>query len=25
VLRTCVDPESLVVASSDFTHYGRSY
>jgi len=25
VLRTCVDPNTLVVASSDFTHYGPSY
>jgi AmmeMemoRadiSam system protein B/AmmeMemoRadiSam system protein A len=25
VLRTCVDPNTLVVASSDFTHYGPNY
>ena len=25
ILRTCVDPNTLVVASSDFTHYGPNY
>ncbi|MDH7600460.1 MAG: AmmeMemoRadiSam system protein B, partial [Sedimentisphaerales bacterium] len=25
LLKACVDPQTLVIASSDFTHYGRSY